>query len=172
MTLKPLPKSFYDRDTIEVAKDLLGKLLVHEDKIVRIVETEAYLKNDPACHAYKGMTKRNVSMFKGPATLYVYTIHRQNCMNVVTRIGEAVLIRAGEPIRNVKGRTSGPGLLSKALGVTREMDGISLLGPPIFIADDGYEVNEIVVTKRVGVTKAKDWPLRFYIKGNKFVSRK
>ncbi len=169
--MRPLPKEFYDRDTVKVAKDLLGKLFVKGDKVVRIVETEAYLRDDPASHSYRGMTKRNRSMFKGPGTLYVYTMHRQNCMNVVTKVGEAVLIRAAEPVKGVEGRTNGPGLLTKALGITREHDGISLLGGEIYIADDGYRPEEIAVSRRIGVTKAKDEPLRFYIRGNRYVSR-
>lgn len=169
--MRPLPKEFYDRDTVQVAKDLLGKLFVKGDKVVRIVETEAYLRNDPASHSYRGMTRRNRSMFKGPGTLYVFTIHRQNCMNVVTKVGEAVLIRAAEPIKGVKGRTSGPGLLAKAIGITREHDGISLLEGEIYIADDGYRPKEIAVSKRIGVTRAKHELLRFYIKENRYVSR-
>jgi DNA-3-methyladenine glycosylase len=169
-----LPLTFYDRPTVQVAKELLGKLIVvqrDEERLARIVETEAYLRNDPASHSYRGLTKRNASMFKGPAILYVFTIHRQNCMNVVTKVGEAVLIRAAEPVKNVFGKTSGPGLLTKALGIGRKDDGLSLLGPPIYIADDGYKPNTIAVSRRIGISRGKDLPLRFYIKGNRFVSR-
>ncbi len=153
--MRPLPKEFYDRDTVQVARDLLGKLFVKGEKVARIVETEAYLKDDPASHSYRGITRRNRSMFKGPGTLYVFTIHRQNCMNVVTKPGEAVLIRAAEPVKGVKGRTSGPGLLTRALGINRSHDGISLLEGDIFMADDGYRPKEISTSKRIGITKAK-----------------
>jgi len=171
---EPLSFGFYNRDTVEVAKDILGKLLVFSrevTRVARIVETEAYLRNDPASHSYRGETRRNRSMFKGPGTLYVFTLHRQHCLNVVTRVGEAVLLRAAEPVKNVEGRTSGPGLLSRALGIDASYDGHSLLGPPIYLSSDGYVVREIVQTTRIGVTRARELPLRFYVKGSKFVSK-
>jgi len=167
-----LSRSFYDRDTVLVARELLGKLIVVErDKrrAARIVETEAYVTGDPANHAFRGQTKRNKSMFKDPGTLYVYAVHAQNCMNTVTKRGEAVLIRAAQPIEDVTGRTSGPGLLCRAMGITREDDGKSLLRCEISIVDDGYRPVSIASSPRVGVTRWKDRHLRFFIKDNPFV---
>jgi len=177
MSGKRLGLKFYDRDTLEVAKDLLGKLLISEKggerKVVRIVETEAYLRDDPASHSYRGETKRNRSMFKGPGTLYVYTMHRQNCMNVVTKRGEAVLIRAAEPVENVSGNTRGPGRLCRALGINRaEDDGKSLLSSDVYLLDDGFRPEDVVQTTRIGISKAKDRPYRFYIKGSGYVSKR
>jgi len=169
-----LSGKFYDRDTFLVAKDLLGKLIIverNERRIARIAETEAYVAGDPANHAFRGQTKRNRSMFKDPGTLYVYAVHAQNCMNAVTKRGEAVLIRAAEPVENVSERTSGPGLLCRAMGITREDDGKSLLQSEISIRDDGCRPTSIASSPRIGVTKWKDRHLRFYIQGNPFVSK-
>jgi len=164
-----LSRRFYDRDTVLVARDLLGKLIVverNERRIARIVETEAYVAGDPANHAFRGQTKRNRSMFKGPGTLYVYAVHAQNCMNAVTRLGEAVLVRAAQPVENVSERTSGPGLLCRAMGITREDDGKSLLQSEISIRDDRYSPVSIVSSPRIGVTKWKDRHLRFFVSDN------
>jgi len=169
-----LSRSFYDRDTVLVARELLGKLIVVErDKrrAARIVETEAYVTGDPANHAFRGQTKRNRSMFKDPGTLYVYTVHAQNCMNAVTKRGEAVLIRAAQPIEDMSERTSGPGLLCRAMGITREDDGKPLLRCEISIRDDGYRPASIASSPRIGVTRWKDRHLRFFIKDNPFVSK-
>ena len=176
-----LGREFYDRDTVELAKALLGKILVVAKggvvKKCRIVEVEAYLRNDPASHSYRGMTKRNKSMFGPPGTLYVFVVHRQHCANVVRGNGEAVLLRAGEPILNITSLTNGPGKLTRALGIRREADdGKDLTDPrsDIWIEDDGFKLNEndIIVTTRVGITRAKDWPLRFYIRWSPYVSKK
>src|SRR6058998_469763 len=106
---KVLPIKFYSRATLSVARDLLGKVLrVRDGRTWRsgyIVEDEAYLRDDPACHSYNGLTKRNQSMFKGPGTAYIYRIHQVHCINAVTRPGEAVLIRAIEPIQNIRSST-------------------------------------------------------------------
>ena len=106
---RALPASFYNRQTATVAKDLLGKVLrVRDNGAWRsgvIIETEAYVKNDPANHAFRGPNKRNQSMFKAPGTAYVYRIHQVCCVNAVTRPGEAVLIRAAQPLENVNVRT-------------------------------------------------------------------
>ena len=164
-----LSRRFYDRDTVLVARDLLGKLIVverNERRIARIVETEAYVAGDPANHAFRGQTKRNRSMFKDPGTLYVYAVHAQNCMNAVTKRGEAVLVRAAEPVENVSERTSGPGLLCRAMGITHEDDGRSLLRSEISIRDDGYRPASIASSPRIGVTKWKDRHLRFFISDN------
>ena len=172
-----LSREFYDVDTVELARNLLGKVLVVSRdgmlKRCRIVETEAYLRNDPASHSYRGVTKRNRSMFKEPGTLYVYTIHRQFCMNVVRGYGEAVLIRSAEPLENVTLPTNGPGRLCRALGITVADDGKDLTtSSDIWIEDDGYAPSSIVRSKRVGVTKARNRLLRFYVKDSRWVSRR
>lgn len=170
-----LPASFYDRDTVLVARELLGKLIVirrDEKRAARIVETEAYVTGDPANHAFRGQTKRNQSMFKSPGTIYVYVVHGQSCMNAVTKRGEAVLVRAAEPVENVSNRTSGPGLLCRATGITRQDDGKSLVDSEISITDDGYRPASIISSPRIGVTRWKDRRLRFHIKDNPFVSKK
>ena len=158
-----------------VARDLLGKVILCRKldviKKCRIVEDEAYLLGDPASHSYLGITKRNASMFKEPGILYVFTMHRQNCMNVVTLRGEAILLRAAEPLANIEKPTNGPGKLCTALGVTRADDGKNLTSSDIVFVDDGWKPKEIVCSPRIGVTKAKDNLLRFYIEGSKYLSR-
>ncbi|NLM45270.1 MAG: DNA-3-methyladenine glycosylase [Firmicutes bacterium] len=188
-----LPANFYDRPTVEVARLLLGKILVHHSPeglaAGRIVETEAYLaKEDPACHAARGMTRRNAPMFGPAGTAYVYLIYGVHyCFNVVTGQegeGEAVLIRALEPLcgldlmlarRRVKERSklcNGPGNLCRALNITPLLNGHPLSRPPLYLASDGFAGFETVTTTRVGITQAADLPLRFYIAGNPCVSRK
>lgn len=172
----PLSASFYRRETALVARELLGKMLrVRHGRRWRsgfIVEDEAYVRGDPANHAYRGPTRRNRSMFQGPGTIYVYRIHRVYCANVVTLAGEAVLIRAVEPFKNVAGPTDGPGKVCRALGITRERhDGVAATGPDIQILGTQYPQFELGVSTRVGVTKARDLALRFYIAGNPHVSR-
>ncbi|MEM1945658.1 MAG: DNA-3-methyladenine glycosylase [Candidatus Caldarchaeum sp.] len=168
--------SFYDRDTVELAKRLLGKIfVVNKDvsKRVRIVEVEAYVRNDRANHAFRGMTPRNKSMFGPPGTLYVYMVHTHNCMNVVKGGGEAVLLRAAQPVENVEGRLDGPGRLCKTLGVDRSMDGLDLCSSDVaWLEDDGYVFEKIAVTRRIGVTADVNRLLRFYIHGCRWVSRK
>lgn len=173
---RSLPRRFYDRDTVEVATDLLGKVLRARHGSVwksgAIVEDEAYLRDDPANHAYRGPSRRNQSMFKEPGTLYVYSIHSVYCMNIVTQRGEAVLIRAVEPLENISLPTNGPGKVCRALGITRDVhDGLTVEGPEVQIVDGGRRTFELGTSSRVGVTKAKRLPLRFFITGNPFVSR-
>ncbi|MEP7103379.1 MAG: DNA-3-methyladenine glycosylase [Candidatus Dojkabacteria bacterium] len=195
-----LNQSFYNRNAIRLAPELLGKVLVRNlnGQIIsgRIVEVEAYLANqDEAAHAFKGETKRNKSLFSKPGNSYIYSIHTHFCLDVVAEVPTSVLIRALEPIdgidkmkelRNLsaealakadeKSLTSGPGKLCKALGITKELDGIDLTSEKseIYIMDDGFKLPEskIIKTKRVGISKAKEFDYRFYIKENKFVSRK
>ncbi|MGZ5227824.1 MAG: DNA-3-methyladenine glycosylase, partial [Burkholderiales bacterium] len=139
-----LAREFYDRDTIEVAKDLLGKYLVHvsggRERIGRIVEAEAYLgPHDLAAHSAKGLTPRTRVMFGPPGHAYVYLIYGMyHCMNVVTQEegkASAVLLRAVEPVRNIEGRTQGPGLLCKAMGIDKKLNGHDLLSDNFYIAD-------------------------------------
>ena len=179
-----LPRSFYDRDTISVAKELLGKYLVHlsrgVERIGKIVEVEAYLgPHDLAAHSSKGLTERTKVMFGPPGHAYVYFIYGMyHCMNVVTEAeghGSAVLLRAVEPVKNVAGRTQGPGLLCKSLGVDKRLNAHDLLSDNFFIAAPS-KADSFAIAKgpRIGVDYARHWArrhLRFYIKGNPFVSR-
>lgn len=187
------PRVFYEADTVTVAQELLGAFLVHETrlgKIVgKIVETEAYLVDDPACHAHAGKkSARNASMFGPPGTSYIYLIYGMYyCFNVVTRergIGEAVLIRALEPLaglhimqrnRNtseLRELCSGPGKLAQALGLGKEQNGISLRKKPLYILSAEDAKPTMVTSTRIGLSKASDLPLRFFIKDSPFVSRK
>ena len=178
-----LTRSFYDRNTVSVAKELLGKHLVHVahglERIGRIVEVEAYLgPHDLAAHSSKGLTPRTKIMFGPPGHAYVYFIYGMYyCMNVVTeREGHAsaVLIRAVEPIRNIEGRTQGPGLVCKAMQIDKRLNGHDLLSENFYIATGSEEPCKIVKRPRVGVAYAKHWAkrnLRFYIKNNPYISR-
>ncbi len=182
--MRKLPRSFYDRDTILVARELLGKYLVHLSRGVkrvgRIVEVEAYLgPHDLAAHSAKGLTGRTRVMFGPPGRAYVYFIYGMyHCMNVVTeREGHAsaVLLRAIEPVRNVEGRTSGPGLLCRAMHIDRRLNDHDLLSDDFYIAEPPKARSFVIVKRpRIGVDYAGHWAkrhLRFYIKGNPFVSR-
>jgi len=179
-----LPRGFYDRDTVEVARDLLGKHLVHVvagvERVGRIVETEAYLgPHDLAAHSAKGLTPRTRVMFGPPGHAYVYMIYGMHfCVNVVTQEegkASAVLLRAVEPVKNVDGRTQGPALLCKAMAIDKRLNGHDLISGDLYIADprDGADIR-IVRRPRIGVDYAGHWArrlLRFYIKGNPFVSK-
>ena len=179
-----LPRSFYDRDTQQVARDLLGKHLVHVvdgvARIGRIVETEAYLgPHDRAAHSSRGLTARTRVMFGPPGYAYVYLVYGMHwCMNVVTeREGHAsaVLLRALEPVAHLEGRTNGPALLARAMGIDRRLHGHDLTSDDFFIADprDARAVR-IVRRPRIGVDYAGSWArrlLRFYVRGSEFVSR-
>lgn len=182
--MNKLPRAFYQRDTITVAKELLGKILVHQhdgiDYRGKIVEVEAYLgAHDLACHSSKGLTKRTQIMF-GPAGFsYVYLIYGMyHCTNIVTEsedVGSAVLIRALEPVENIAARTQGPGLLSRAMHITKEQNGQDLLSNSLYLTECEEEaVFTIIERPRIGVNYAKEWAkelLRFYIKDNPFVSK-
>ncbi|HTV39624.1 MAG TPA: DNA-3-methyladenine glycosylase [Candidatus Sulfotelmatobacter sp.] len=182
--MQKLPREFYDRKTITVARDLLGKYLVHVsdgiERIGKIVETEAYLgPHDLAAHSARGMTPRNKIMFGPPGFAYVYFIYGMYfCMNVVTeREGHAsaVLLRAIEPVKNIQKRGCGPGLLCLALDIDRRLNGHDLLSDDFYIAAPvNSEVFKTLKGPRIGVDYAKHWArrhLRFYIKGNPSVSR-
>jgi DNA-3-methyladenine glycosylase len=182
--MKRLTRSFYDRETIVVARALLGKHLIHisdgMERIGRIVEVEAYLgPHDLAAHSAKGRTGRTKIMFGPPGHAYVYMIYGIHyCMNVVTEReghGSAVLLRALEPVRNVDGRTEGPGLLCRAMHIDRRLNGHDLVSNDFYIAaPSGDESFAVIRRPRVGVDYARAWRrrlLRFYIKGNPFVSK-
>lgn len=176
--MRKLGRQFYDRDTALVARELLGKYLVHGDRIGKIVETEAYLgPHDLAAHSARGRTKRNEVMFGPPGHAYVYMIYGiYFCMNVVTQPeghASAVLLRALEPVSDLTGKTSGPGLLCKAMKIDRRHNGQDLLSDDFYIAQ-GSAPSRIVKRPRVGVDYAGHWArrhLRFYIAGNSFVSK-
>lgn len=188
-----LPRAFYDRDPAYVARELLGmQLAVRSGSgvlLARIVETEAYLgPHDPACHAVVGRTQRTWHLHGPPGTAYVYRIYGMHwCLNAVTLpdgIGSAVLLRAVEPIgelralrllrptaRRERDLTNGPGKLCAAYGVTGAHDGSSLQCGAVRIVR-GSEVHddEVGVSPRIGVTRAAEWPLRFFVRGSQFVS--
>ena len=183
--LRPLARSFYDRDTTQVARELLGKLIVHRlpqgERIGRIVEVEAYLgPHDLAAHTSKGITDRTHVMFGPPGHVYVYLIYgMHHCMNVVTEsdgTGAAVLLRALEPVSGMDLNTRGPGRLCKALGIDRSHYGADLCGAELFIAEDPAPAPcpAIVASPRIGVDYAGEWasaPLRFYLEGNPYISK-
>jgi DNA-3-methyladenine glycosylase len=183
--MQKLPRRFYDRDTKLVALDLLGKHLVLKaggvERIGKIVEVEAYLgEHDLAAHSSKGRTARTQIMFGPPGHAYVYLIYGMYfCMNVVTEPeghASAVLIRALEPIKNILEKTSGPGLLCRAMQIDKSLNGHDLMSDDFFIAaPTDAEKFSTVKRPRIGVEYAKHWAkrhLRFYIKGNAHVSRR
>ena len=182
--MQKLPRTFYDRDTIAVARGLLGKYLVHTsggvERIGRIVEAEAYLgPHDHAAHSARGLTERTKVMFGPPGHAYVYLIYGMYyCMNVVTQpegVAAAVLLRALEPVKNIDGRTQGPGLLCRAMHIDKRLNGHDLLSNDFYIADRGRPADFTIVRRpRIGVDYAGRWAkrlLRFYIRGNRFVSK-
>lgn len=183
---QPLPLAFYDRDPAVVARELLGATLVSTIGGVRasgvIVETEAYLgPHDPACHAVVGRTARTWHLFGPPGTAYVYFIYGLHwCVNAVTRedgFGSAVLLRAITPLeglevmrtRRPRARrdadlANGPGKLCAALGITRAQDGCALQrGELVVLAGVPVSEEQVVVSPRVGISQAVDWPLRFSV---------
>jgi DNA-3-methyladenine glycosylase len=187
-------KNLFELDTLTVAKKLLGYTLVHESAEGTtagiIVETEAYLQDDPACHAYRRKSIRNAPMFGEAGTIYVYQIYGMHfCVNISTNkkdIGEAVLIRALEPTLGIelmqerrktdviKNLCSGPGKLVQALGIHKLMNDWHILDSDLKIIASNTQIadNEIITTTRIGITQGADLPYRFYLKGNKFVSKK
>jgi len=197
MPTTPLPRSFYSRDPRRVARELLGKVLVRRTPrlTARIVEVEAYLgEKDPASHSFPGKTARNAVLFGPPGYAYIYFIYgNYYCLNVSCEPdGQAggVLFRAVEPLTGIEAMarargikihspkdlpklTSGPGRLCIAFGITRTRDnGADLTSPasPLWIGDDGYRARPIRTSPRIGITKAADRPLRYFLEGNPFVS--
>ena len=191
--------NIFGLDTLSIAKNLLGYTFIHESEEGKtagiIVETEAYLQDDPACHAYRKKSVRNAPMFGKAGTIYVYQIYGMHfCVNISTNqedVGEAVLIRALEPTEGLdlmeerrlkhskltqmkpKDLCSGPGKLVQAMGINKNMNdwhildsGLKIIPPKIQIAD-----SDIITTVRIGITQGADLPYRFYIKENKFVSK-
>ena len=198
--LRPLPREFYLHRPQRVSRDLLGKVVVRRENgrvlAGRIVETEAYLgRGDPAAHSAAGRTARNEVLFGPPGFAYVYFIYGNHyCLNVsCLPDGQAggVLIRALEPLagvarmaaargvaiggaRDLRLLASGPGRLAEAMGITRARDNgkdLTSARSDLYFADDGFGRPRVRITKRIGITKAAEMPLRYVIDGNAFVSR-
>lgn len=188
-----LKRAFYDRETETVARDLLGCVLECRTPeglaSGMIVETEAYLgEHDEACHAAVGRTPRTAPLYGMPGTAYVYFIYGMYwCFNAVTReegLPSAVLVRAVEPLagiplirarrprtKNDRDLTNGPGKLCTALGITGAMNELSLQrGPLVIRSGRTFAENEVLVTPRIGITRCVDWPLRWIVRGNPYVS--
>jgi DNA-3-methyladenine glycosylase len=178
-----LPPGFYARETLLVARELLGMHLVHSGpagkQVGRIVETEAYKgPRDLAAHSARGRTKRTEVMFGPPGHAYVYFIYGfWNCLNVVTAaagVPHAVLIRALEPVAGIDSTTHGPGLLCRALHIDRELNGASLLGDRLWIEKPAaLRPPKVARGARIGVDYAGDWalkPWRFFDRNSPYVS--
>ena len=189
-----LPASFYERDTEVVAREMLGTLLQYRTSegtcSGMIVETEAYVgEHDPACHAAAGLTPRTAPLYGRPGIAYVYFIYGMYwCFNAVTRAAgspSAVLVRALEPVEGIqimrrrrpraardRDLTNGPGKLCLAMGITGSMNRQSLQRGSLVIREyASYSDEDVRVTPRVGIQKAADWPLRWLVGGNQFVSK-
>jgi len=193
---KVLQPAFYERDTRQVARDLLGKVLVVSSRgrecAMRITETEAYGGDDPASHSSRGMTARTRVMFGPPGRAYVYFIYGMyEMLNFVTEkegVAGAVLIRAGEPLSGLEAMarrrklkagarpadlTNGPGRLCNALGIRMSHNGKALQGPELEVLDAGFTVpaDAILCSPRVGISAATDRYWRYHIRGNASVSK-
>jgi DNA-3-methyladenine glycosylase len=189
----PLGRDFYERDPSQVARDILGKVIVRrlgsEVLSGKIVETEAYYgSRDPASRAYQGRKNYNRPMFGEPGRLFVYMVHTWWLLNIVAH-GEggvgAVLIRGLEPLKgvqammrnrgmeNIQNLTNGPGKLAKALAVTNELNGLDITEyvSSLVVTASENEVFDTATSRRTGVTRDLPEELRFYIEGNRFVSK-
>ena len=186
-----LKRAFYNRPAIEVARALLGKVLVHGPTAGAIVETEAYLGGDDlASHSSRGITDRTRVIFGPPGHAYVYFIYGMyECLNLVAEPeGQpgCVLVRALEPVagletmrrrrpaaRKVEDLASGPGKLTLAMGITRAQNGADVTRGALVVREPAEpRAVEITVTPRVGISQCADLPLRFLVRGNRFVSGK
>jgi DNA-3-methyladenine glycosylase len=189
--LRVLDRAETPVDTEELARFLIGKMLVRKlaEGVAggRIVETEAYGIGDPAGHAYRGVTPRNRALFLERGHAYVYLAYgvsfMLNVSSETSGVGAGVLIRAIEPTigvaimernrgrRQMRDLARGPGRLCQALKIDRRLDGIDLCrAGPLWLGSDGHAPDEIGQGKRIGITRAPDSPLRFYLRGNSFVS--
>jgi DNA-3-methyladenine glycosylase len=185
-----LKRSFYERPTVEVARDLLGKVLVHGPAAGMIVEAEAYLGGDDlAAHSARGITSRTRVIFGPPGHAYVFFIYGMyECLNLIAEPeGKpgCVLIRALEPlagievmrnrrprVRGIVDLAAGPGKLTLAMGITRAHNGADVTRGNLVVREWKYEPEfGIEVTPRIGIRHCADWPLRFVVKGNPCVSR-
>lgn len=192
--MKPLPRRFYLQPTTQVAQMLLGHLLVHESREGTtagiIVETEAYLgPEDPGSHSRMGRTKRNAVMFGPGGHAYVYVMHTHHLLNIISGpegVPQGVLIRAVEPtagldlMRSRRGvereqdLCSGPGKVCQALGITLADYGCDMTRPPLYVGEPRVREGKITVTTRIGLRpeRGADLLLRYYLTGNRFVSRR
>jgi DNA-3-methyladenine glycosylase len=188
---RALDRATMPTDTAELARFLIGKMLVRRlpEGVAggRIVETEAYDIGDPAGHAYRGMTPRNRALFLERGHAYVYLAYgisfMLNVSSETAGVGAGVLIRAIEPtdgvaimkrnrgVERLRDLTRGPGRLCAALAIDRRLDGIDLCrAGPLWLGSDGQAPSEIGLSKRIGITRAAESLLRFYVRGNPFVS--
>jgi len=186
---QPLPRSFYARPVVEVARDLVGCVVSHDGAAGVIVETEAYHESEPACHAHVGLTARTRPLFGPPGRAYVYRSYGIHALlNAVCEpegVGAAVLIRALEPLQGIERMRarrrlerpedlcSGPGKLTQALDVELELNDSDLVAGPIAIAPrpPAWEAVELTVSTRIGITKAPELPWRFCARGSRSVSK-
>ena len=182
--MKVLRREFYARDTVTVARELLGKVLVHGAAAGRIVEVEAYLaEGDQAAHSARGVTPRTRAIFGAPGHAYVYLIYGMyRCLNIVAEpAGQAgcVLLRALEPVagedlmrsrRRGKGVANGPGKLVLAMGIGPEHYGADLTCGELRVEEWPWDAFEIAVSPRIGINVSQDLPLRFFVRGNAHVS--
>jgi len=185
----PLPRSFYDRPVLEVARELVGCVVSHGETAGVVVETEAYHHSEPACHAYVGVTERTRVLWGEPGRAYVYRSYGIHALlNAVCEregVGAAVLIRALEPLEGVElmrhrrrltraeDLCSGPGKLTQALDVELELNDTDLVGGPIAISPrpPEWERVELIAGPRIGIRKAAELPWRFCARGNRNVSK-
>jgi DNA-3-methyladenine glycosylase len=184
-----LGRDFYDRSVHDVARDLIGCVVRHGETAGRIVESESYHMDEPACHAFAGVTERTRTLFGEPGRAYVYFSYGiHSLLNAVAEpegVGAAVLIRALEPVDGLEAMRarrgvardeelcSGPGKLTQALGIGLSLNGTSLVDGPIELLtrEPGSRAPRIVVGERVGITKAAELPWRFCDADSRHVSR-
>jgi len=179
---KIITRNFYEINTVKAARNLLGMILCRKmsDGTIlkgKIVETEAYTQDEPSCHAYIGVTKRNEVMFKKAGLAYVYfTYGMYHCLNIITEkegYGAGVLIRALEPLSNFS-NTNGPAKLCRELNITKELNGVDICSnkSPLYLEYGDYIKDSYIIrTERIGIKRACELKWRFYIKDNKFVSK-
>lgn len=188
---QPIERDSLPIDTAAIARQLIGKLIVRdlgdEHLVGRIVETEAYMVGDAACHAYRGMTERNRSLFRERGYAYVYLSYGQfwmlNVSGGMEGEGTGVLVRAAEPLLGiermktlrsvdvVRDLARGPGRLAAAFAINRSLDGTDLCRAGLlFLADDGLICKDVGVSTRIGITRDVDRPLRFYVRRSRFLS--
>ena len=187
-----LSRDFYDRPTLTVARDLIGKYIIYrigKNRLsARIVEVEAYIRQtDPACHASRGKTQRNAVMFGHPGFAYIYFIYGMYyCLNFVTEPENqpsAVLLRAAEPcegiefmvknrpVKDTNDLLSGPGKFCQAFGLTKEQNGLDLTSDTLYLENRFETVPEVITTSRIGINQAKELPWSFYDKNSRSVSK-